>query len=73
MSRPLQVDAAGHPQVPPPRSAFRVNETAAQLGVSRAHIYNLIARGMVRVVKLGDVTLIPASEVDRLLEGGDAK
>jgi excisionase family DNA binding protein len=55
---------------PAPRSplAFRVPEFAQSLGVSKAHIYNMIKRGELRAVKIGGATRIPASEVQRLLD-----
>lgn len=50
--------------------ARRVNDACATLGVSRSHIYNLAAKGEVRLVRIGGRTLVPESEIDRLL--GDA-
>lgn len=57
---------------PTPRLAYRVNETAATLGVCKAHIYNLITRGELRAVKIGNSTRIPASELLRLLGESEA-
>ena len=55
------------------RLAFRVPEAAEALGLCRATIYNLIARGELRAVKIGSATRIPADEVNRLAGmGGDA-
>lgn len=48
------------------RLAYRVPEAASALGVSRAHIYNLVSRGALRAVKIGGSTRIPATEVQRL-------
>lgn len=57
----------------PTRLAYRVPEVAERLGVSRAHIYNLISRGELRAVKIGTATRVPATELARLTEaGGDA-
>jgi excisionase family DNA binding protein len=53
------------PQAPP--AAFSVPGAAAQLSVSRSFVYLLIKRGEIRTVKLGSRTLIPASEIARLL------
>lgn len=47
--------------------AYRVDEAAENLGLCRATIYNLIARGELRAVKIGRATRIPASELERLL------
>ena len=52
--------------------AFSVPEAALQLSVSRSFIYLLINRGEIRPVKLGSRTLIPAREIDRLIEDGAA-
>lgn len=58
--------------VPPvPRFAYSPAEAAEALGICRATVYNLIARGDLRVIKLGRSTRISASELHRLL-GGDA-
>ncbi len=48
-------------------ASFSPADFAAQLSVSRSHLYNLISRGQVRVKKLGHRTVIPATELDRLL------
>ena len=50
-------------------------DAASQLSISRSHLYNLIKNGEIRVAKIGSRTVIPASEIDRLLtveEDGDA-
>jgi excisionase family DNA binding protein len=41
---------------------------ATAMGVSRTFVYTLIASGAIKTIKLGDRRIIPASEVDRLLE-----
>ena len=56
----------------PPRLAYRVAEAAATLGVCKAHIYNLITRGELRAVKIGNSTRIPASELLRLCGESEA-
>jgi excisionase family DNA binding protein len=43
-----------------------VDETAEELGVSRAHVYNLIARRRLRTLKLGRSRRIPLTELERL-------
>jgi excisionase family DNA binding protein len=39
------------------------------LGISRTTIYNLAATGKIRLIKIGGRTLVPESEIDRLVEG----
>jgi excisionase family DNA binding protein len=51
--------------------ALRVNDFRQRMGgISRSHFYQLVARKEIRVVKLGHRTLVPASEVERLLASG---
>ena len=57
----------------PQRLAFSVDEAAAALGCSRVTIYNAFKRGDLRAVKIGARTVIPASEIERLLAGDGAK
>lgn len=49
------------------RLAYGIEEAARAIGVSRGHLYELIARGEVRSVKLGDRRLIPTDELRRVL------
>lgn len=49
------------------RAAYSVDEFAKLHGVCRDVIYQSIAKGLVRAVKLGRRTLIPASERQRFL------
>lgn len=49
------------------RLAYSPSEAAAALGVSRQHIFNLIARGEIRSALIGRSRRIPATELDRLL------
>lgn len=53
---------------PPRRVAYPIPEAAALLGMSRSGIYQLIDRGELRRVKIGRRSLIPASELDRLID-----
>lgn len=48
------------------RYALSPAEAASALGVCRATIYNLIARGEITVSKIGRATRIPIDEVQRL-------
>jgi excisionase family DNA binding protein len=50
-----------------PRRALSVREAASVLSMSRSGLYDLIASGAVRTVKVGKRRLIPDSEIRRLL------
>lgn len=50
------------------RAAYSPAEAAALLGISRSTIYVLIDSGDLARVKVGRRTLIPAVEIDRLLD-----
>jgi excisionase family DNA binding protein len=45
---------------------YRINDACQLLQISRSHLYELVARGDVRLVKIGNRSLIPASEILRL-------
>lgn len=45
---------------------FSVHEVAAVAGTSEKTIRNLIARGQIRVARVGRAVRIPASELERL-------
>jgi excisionase family DNA binding protein len=47
--------------------AFSPVEAAKALGVSRSTIFNLLARGEIKGMKLGTRTLVPATELSRFL------
>ena len=53
------------------RLALTINEFCERVGISRAHFYRLTAAGDIRIVKLGNKSLVPVSEIARLL-GGNA-
>ena len=53
------------------RFAYSPAEAAECLGICRASIYNLIARGEIMSVKIGRCRRIPASELARILGGDD--
>ena len=44
-----------------------VDETCKQLSISNSFFYLLVKRGQLRTVKLGRRTLVPISELKRLL------
>lgn len=52
--------------------AFRVNDALRLLSISRSHLYGLVMKGKLRIVKVGNRTLIPATEIERLINGGAA-
>lgn len=47
-------------------------QAAEILGISTRHLRNLAHRGLVRIVQLGRRTLVPATEVDRIVAGEGA-
>jgi excisionase family DNA binding protein len=53
----------------PPRAAWSIKEGAHRIGVGRTSIYKLAAHGKIRLVKIAGRTLIPDSEIVRLVEG----
>ncbi|WP_040441472.1 helix-turn-helix domain-containing protein [Roseibium aggregatum] len=58
-------------EVEPPR-VFSVSDAARMLGVSRSHMYTLRSEGVIRFVKLLNRTVVPASEIERVLSSGDS-
>jgi excisionase family DNA binding protein len=42
---------------------YRIKEAAAELGVSRSHLYALIARGRLRKVRIGRCSFITGEEI----------
>lgn len=49
--------------------AYGVKATCRGLGISRSLLYNMIRDGRVKSVKIAGRTLIPRSEIERLLRG----
>jgi excisionase family DNA binding protein len=45
---------------------YRINDACRLLSISRSHLYDLVAAGEVRLVKIGNRSLIPAGEIARL-------
>ncbi len=68
----LKVDSTNKRKVPPSPSgrpdAWRINDALRQLSVSRATLYKLVNKGEIRLVRIGGRSLIPDSEIRRLLE-----
>lgn len=53
------------------RMGYSPSEAAKAIGVSRQHIYALMAAGRLRSVKLGSRRIIPADALEALLAGSD--
>jgi excisionase family DNA binding protein len=53
-----------------PRMAYRINEAAKQVGISRATIYRWIATGKLKTVKVGGIRLVSAKAIHVLIEKG---
>jgi len=52
--------------------ARRVPDACRALGISKAMLYKLAARGKVRLVHIGGRTVVPETEIDRLASEGAA-
>jgi excisionase family DNA binding protein len=50
------------------RLLYRIPEAADQLGLSRSTLYELVAAGELRVVKIGRAVRIPAAELTDWVE-----
>lgn len=51
-----------------------VDEARFRLGnLGKTLFYDLVKQGKIRVVKLGNRTIVPVSEIDRLLCGDDCQ
>jgi excisionase family DNA binding protein len=66
----LLAAAAAKPTPPParPETVLSIEEVAERLKVSKSLIYKAIADGQMRSIKIGKRRLVPASEVQRLIE-----
>lgn len=49
--------------------ALGINAAAEAMSISRSLIYNMIRDGRLKSVKIAGRTLIPRSEIERLLSG----
>ncbi len=47
--------------------AYRINDACRILSISRSHLYALAAEGKIRLVHIGGRTVLPTSEIERLL------
>jgi excisionase family DNA binding protein len=50
--------------------AWRVNDALRQLSISRATLYKMVKKGDLRVAKVGGRTVVPDSEIMRLVGVG---
>jgi excisionase family DNA binding protein len=69
----VQANVTGWKATIDPRAvpkARRLPEACRILGVSRSTMYRLAAQGQIRLVRIGGRTLVPESELDRLVAGG---
>ena len=48
--------------------AHRVKDFHERFGISASTFWKLVSHGQIRVVKLGGRTLVPQTEVDRILK-----
>lgn len=51
------------------RLAYSIPEAAAASSLSRATLYRLAEAGELRMIRIGRRTVIPASDLARLIEG----
>ena len=57
----------------PQRLAYTIEDAGELLGgISRNTVYRLNAAGKIRFIKVGGRTLVPHTEILRVLEGGAA-
>jgi excisionase family DNA binding protein len=45
---------------------YRINDACRLLSISRSHLYDLASEGRIRIIKIGNRSLISASEIARL-------
>jgi excisionase family DNA binding protein len=48
--------------------AVRVREACRLTGIGRSKLYELIAAGEIEIIKVGTITLIPVSSLERFLK-----
>lgn len=52
--------------------AYQINEVCHLVGISRSTLYELVNEGKLRTVMIRGRRLVPRSEVQNLLDGGEA-
>jgi excisionase family DNA binding protein len=50
--------------------ARRIPNACRALDISRSHLYDLAAQGKIRLIKIGNRTLVPEAEIRRLATEG---
>lgn len=53
----------------PQRDAYKIDEAAQKLSISRASVYRLNKAGSIRIVRIAGRSVVPASEIARLVSG----
>lgn len=48
-------------------AAYSINEFARQLSISRGTVYNMHKAGGLKIVKIGERSVVPAAELDRII------
>jgi excisionase family DNA binding protein len=66
----LQSNVTGRKGFADAPKARRVPEACAALGVGRAHLYRLAAQKKIRLVHIAGRTVVPETEIDRLVAEG---
>lgn len=56
-----------------PRMAYTVKEACSLLTISRTTLYRHINDGLIEAVRLGGRTIIPAANLQRLMQGKGGK
>lgn len=54
-----------------PQGAYSVRAASRILGIGKETLYQAVHSGKVRALKVGRVLYVPATELARLLEGGE--
>ena len=54
----------------PLRRARTVADFCCQLSISRSHFYDLVSEGRIKIIKIGGRTLVPETELERLVVEG---
>ena len=64
---PQVIRADGHER----RRAYRVNDAARLLSISRSTVYKMASLGTLKLISIGGRTLVSHDEIERLLSAGD--
>ena len=61
-----------HSSIPPgvERIALKLTESAAALGISKRHLYRLIARGEIKSISIGGGQRIPVENIRAFVQRG---